>query len=216
MQLLAVSKRHSTELIRRAATSGLSHFGENYLQEALEKIRLLSDLSLQWHFIGPIQSNKTRGIAEHFDWVHSVDRERIGQRLDRQRPRTLPPLNVCVQVNLSEEPSKSGVELTETAALCQHLGEFKHLKLRGLMAIPKPLNGLNEQRACFRKLTALFKQLQQTHHHLDTLSMGMSNDFEAAIAEGSTLVRIGSAIFGPRQPADRTTGQECKQGTGAD
>ncbi|MCY4358416.1 MAG: YggS family pyridoxal phosphate-dependent enzyme [Gammaproteobacteria bacterium] len=201
VQLLAVSKRHSTETIRQAANAGLEHFGENYLQEALDKMNVLTDLSLQWHFIGPIQSNKTRGIAEHFDWVHSIDRKKVAQRLDQQRPQGLPPLNVCVQINLSEESSKSGVHLPEAAVLCQYLQALPNLRLRGLMAIPEPLSRLCDQRESFNQLARLFQQLQQTHTDMDTLSMGMSNDFEAAIAEGSTLIRIGTALFGLREPA---------------
>lgn len=198
VQLLAVSKRHSADKIRLAAEAGLQNFGENYLQEALEKIELLADLSLQWHFIGPIQSNKTKGIAENFHWVHSVDREKIGKRLHEQRPESLPPLNVCVQVNLSNEASKSGVGLEEVPALCHSLENYSRLRLRGVMAIPEPLTELADQRACFQELGELFHSLQAQHHSMDTLSMGMSNDFEAAIAEGSTMIRIGTAIFGPR------------------
>ncbi|MCG8414887.1 MAG: YggS family pyridoxal phosphate-dependent enzyme [Pseudomonadales bacterium] len=198
VQLLAVSKRHSSDKIRLAAGAGLQNFGENYLQEALEKIEMLSELSLQWHFIGPIQSNKTRGIAENFQWVHSVDREKIGKRLNEQRPDSLPPLNVCVQVNLSQETSKSGVDLAETAALCQSLETYPRLRLRGIMAIPEPLTEFSQQRACFQQLSELFHSLQADHPHMDTLSMGMSSDFEAAIAEGATMIRLGTAIFGPR------------------
>ena len=198
VRLLAVSKQQSIEKIRAAAAAGARDFGENYLQEAESKIAALADLPLCWHFIGPIQSNKTRLIAELFDWVHSVDREKVARRLSEQRPTQLPPLNVCVQVNLSGEATKSGVSLEECAELCDQIALLPGLKLRGLMAIPAPLSGLAEQRRAFAPLAALFHRLQVIHPDMDTLSLGMSNDFEAAIAEGSTLVRLGTAIFGSR------------------
>ena len=197
-RLLAVSKKQAPEKIRRAAAAGIKDFGENYFQEALEKIEGLSDLELSWHFIGPIQSNKTRGIAEHFDWVQSVDREKIARRLSDQRTNTRPPLNVCVQVNLSAETSKSGLDLQSAASLCASIAQLPNLSLRGLMAIPAPLSDLQAQREGFRRLATEHQKLQQHYPSMDTLSMGMSNDYEAAIAEGSTLIRIGTALFGLR------------------
>ena len=198
VRLLAVSKKQAPGKIRRAAAAGIKDFGENYFQEALEKIEGLSDLELSWHFIGPIQSNKTRGIAEHFDWVQSVDREKIARRLSDQRTNTRPPLNVCVQVNLSAETSKSGLNLQSAASLCASIAQLPNLSLRGLMAIPAPLSNLQAQREGFRRLATEHQKLQQHYPSMDTLSMGMSNDYEAAIAEGSTLIRIGTALFGPR------------------
>ena len=198
VELLAVSKRHSAESIRQAAAAGLVNFGENYLQEALEKIVELKDLPLVWHFIGPIQSNKTRGIAEHFHWVHSIERGKIAERLSAQRPSELEPLNVCIQVNLSGEDSKSGIELEQATDLCATVAPLPNLRLRGLMAIPAPEENFDRQRACFAELSTMFQQLQTRFETMDTLSMVMSNDFEAAIAEGSTMIRIGTAIFGPR------------------
>ena len=198
VRLLAVSKKQAPEKIRRAAAAGIKDFGENYFQEALEKIEGLSDLELSWHFIGPIQSNKTRGIAEHFDWVQSVDREKIARRLSDQRTNTRPPLNVCVQVNLSAETSKSGLNLQSAASLCASIAQLPNLSLRGLMAIPAPLSDLQAQREGFRRLATEHQKLQQHYPSMDTLSMGMSNDYAAAIAEGSTLIRIGTALFGPR------------------
>ncbi len=196
--LLAVSKRHGADKIRVAASAGLTDFGENYLQEAEAKIEELSELGLNWHFIGPIQSNKTRGIAAGFDWVHSVDRLKIAQRLSDQRPPDQGPLNVCVQINASREESKSGVDFSEVTELCSQIDGLPRLRLRGLMAIPAALENYDEQRACFQQLGTLFKSLQKQHQDMDTLSMGMSNDFAAAIAEGTTMVRLGTAIFGPR------------------
>lgn len=198
VRLLAVSKKQAPEKIRRAAAAGIKDFGENYFQEALEKIEGLSDIELSWHFIGPIQSNKTRGIAEHFDWVQSVDREKIARRLSDQRTNTRPPLNVCVQVNLSAETSKSGLDLQSAASLCASIAQLPNLSLRGLMAIPAPLSDLQAQREGFRRLATEHQKLQQHYPSMDTLSMGMSNDYEAAIAEGSTLIRIGTALFGLR------------------
>jgi len=199
VRLLAVSKRHSTGKIREAAASGLRDFGENYLQEGLDKIEQLRDLDLCWHFIGPIQSNKTRGIAEHFHWVHSIDRLKVAQRLSGQRPVDLPPLNVCVQINLSEEISKSGATLDTAGSLCEQVASLPRLVLRGLMAIPAPLQDFDAQRACFAELHDLFVKLQGAYADMDTLSMGMTNDYPAAIAEGSTMIRLGTAIFGPRE-----------------
>jgi pyridoxal phosphate enzyme (YggS family) len=196
--LLAVSKRHSSARIREVAAAGQLHFGENYLQEAESKITELADLDLVWHFIGPIQSNKTRGIAAHFDWVHSVDRLKIAQRLSEQRPAAVAPLNICVQVNVSDEHSKSGVTDAEVAKLCEQIDGLPNIRLRGLMAIPAALDDYDLQRASFRQLATLYASLRTRHPDMDTLSMGMSNDFAAAIAEGSTMVRIGTAIFGAR------------------
>jgi len=203
--LLAVSKTQPAEAIREANGAGLSDFGENYLQEALEKQADLADLALTWHFIGPIQSNKTRAIAEHFDWVHSVDRLKIAQRLSEQRPAELPPLNVCLQVNVSGEASKSGCAPQDVAELARAIATLPNLRLRGLMAIPEPTDDRAEQHAAFARL----RQLQQALAlELDTLSMGMSQDLEAAIAEGATWVRIGTALFGARAyPSQTAPGQ---------
>ncbi|MCO7544998.1 YggS family pyridoxal phosphate-dependent enzyme [Stutzerimonas nitrititolerans] len=203
--LLAVSKTQPAGAIREANGAGLSDFGENYLQEALEKQADLADLALTWHFIGPIQSNKTRAIAEHFDWVHSVDRLKIAQRLSEQRPTELPPLNVCLQVNVSGEASKSGCAPQDVAELARAIATLPNLRLRGLMAIPEPTDDRAEQHAAFARL----RQLQQTLAlELDTLSMGMSQDLEAAIAEGATWVRIGTALFGARAyPSQTVPGQ---------
>lgn len=201
--LLAVSKTQSAEAIREANAAGLVHFGENYLQEALEKQASLADLALTWHFIGPIQSNKTKAIAAHFDWVHSVDRLKIAQRLSEQRPAQLPPLNVCLQVNVSGEASKSGCAPDEVEALANAVAALPGLRLRGLMAIPEPSDDPAEQHAAFARLSQLQKQLDL---ELDTLSMGMSQDLEAAIAEGATWVRIGTALFGARDYGASTKG----------
>ena len=198
VELLAVSKRQSVEKIRAAHAAGCRDFGENYLQEAVSKIEQLKDLDLVWHFIGPIQSNKTRAIAENFQWVHSVDREKLASRLSEQRSPSAPPLNICIQINLSNEASKSGVALADTERLCKFIDPLPGVRLRGLMAIPAALEGLEAQRQCFRPLLNEFKRLQTLFPTMDTLSIGMSSDFEAAIAEGSTLVRIGTAIFGAR------------------
>lgn len=195
VHLLAVSKTQPAEAIRQACQAGLHDFGENYLQEALEKQADLADLPLTWHFIGPIQSNKTKSIAEHFDWVHSVDRLKIAQRLSDQRPESLPPLNICLQVNVSGEASKSGCEPQDVPELAQAIAALPRLRLRGLMAIPEPTDDPTEQRAAFARLRHLQAELQMD---LDTLSMGMSQDLEAAIAEGATWVRIGTAVFGAR------------------
>ena len=193
--LLAVSKTKPAEAIRQAFAAGTYDFGENYLQEALEKQAELSDLPLSWHFIGPIQSNKTKPIAEHFAWVHSVDRLKIAQRLSDQRPAQLPPLNICLQVNVSGEASKSGCNPDELQALAQAVTQLPNLRLRGLMTIPEPTDDPSEQRAAFARLREL---MQGLNLNLDTLSMGMSHDLEAAIAEGATWVRIGTALFGAR------------------
>jgi len=196
--LLAVSKRQPVSAMRDAHAAGQRHFGENYVQEAIDKREHLADLEIVWHFIGPIQSNKTRDIANAFDWVHSVDRDKIAERLSAQRDPALPALNVCVQVNLSDEDSKSGVALADAAQLCALVARLPSLSLRGLMAIPAALDSKAEQRACFAPLRQEFDRLRETLPTLDTLSIGMSGDYGAAIAEGSTMVRIGTALFGAR------------------
>ncbi|MBK3467451.1 YggS family pyridoxal phosphate-dependent enzyme [Pseudomonas sp. MF6776] len=195
VQLLAVSKTKPAEALREAHAAGLRDFGENYLQEALSKQLELADLPLIWHFIGPIQSNKTRAIAEHFEWVHSVDRLKIAQRLSEQRPADLPPLNICIQVNVSGEASKSGCTPTDLPALANAISALPRLKLRGLMAIPEPTEDRAEQDAAFAAVQRLQASLNLP---LDTLSMGMSHDLESAIAQGATWVRIGTALFGAR------------------
>jgi len=193
--LLAVSKTKPAAAVREAYAAGLRDFGENYLQEALAKQQELADLPLCWHFIGPIQSNKTRAIAENFAWVHSVDRLKIAQRLSEQRPAGLPALNICIQVNISGEASKSGCEPADLPALASAIASLPNLTLRGLMAIPEPLEDRAAQDAAFASVRALQAQLQLP---LDTLSMGMSHDLEAAIAQGATWIRIGTALFGAR------------------
>lgn len=200
VHLLAVSKRHPPDAVRHAYAAGLHAFGENYVQEGLDKIAALADLRavLTWHLIGPLQSNKTRAVAEAFDWVHSVDRLKIAQRLSEQRPDHLPPLNVCLQVNISGEDSKSGVAPADVPALARAVAALPRLRLRGLMSIPEPETDLEAQRRPHRALRALFDQLNDEGLALDTLSMGMSADLEAAVLEGATLVRIGTAIFGER------------------
>ncbi|WP_417226788.1 YggS family pyridoxal phosphate-dependent enzyme [Amphritea sp.] len=200
INLLAVSKTRQADELRQAWSARQRDFGENYLQEALDKIDALSDLDICWHFIGPIQSNKTRPIAENFSWVHSVDRFKVAQRLNDQRPASLPPLNICLQVNISEEASKSGVLPAELTALATEVASLPNIRLRGLMAIPASDADPQRQRAPFAQLNALLQGLQQQlpNTPLDTLSMGMSGDMEAAILEGATIVRIGTALFGPR------------------
>ncbi|WP_130906044.1 YggS family pyridoxal phosphate-dependent enzyme [Pseudomonas sp. Sample_22] len=195
VQLLAVSKTKPAQALREAYAAGLRDFGENYLQEALGKQLELADLPLIWHFIGPIQSNKTRAIAEHFDWVHSVDRLKIAQRLSEQRPADLPPLNICIQVNVSGEASKSGCTPDDLPALANAISALPRLKLRGLMAIPEPTDDRAAQDAAFAAVQSLQASLNLP---LDTLSMGMSHDLESAIAQGATWVRIGTALFGAR------------------
>ena len=199
VQLLAVSKAQAAGKLREAYLAGQRAFGENYVQEAITKQQELSDLGIEWHFIGPIQSNKTQLIAQHFDWVHSVDRLKIAQRLSGSRSVSLPPLNVCIQINSSEESTKSGVDLTETIALANAINTLPNLKLRGLMAIPAPAKDYETQRAQFKIVHDTFKTLQQQGFKIDTLSIGMSEDYVAAIHEGATIVRIGSALFGARQ-----------------
>ncbi|AJO81210.1 YggS family pyridoxal phosphate-dependent enzyme [Pseudomonas sp. MRSN 12121] len=199
IQLLAVSKTKPAAALREAYAAGLRDFGENYLQEALGKQAELGDLPLSWHFIGPIQSNKTRAIAENFAWVHSVDRLKIAQRLSEQRPADLPPLNICIQVNVSGEASKSGCAPADLPALASAIGALPRLKLRGLMAIPEPTDDRAAQDAAFAAVRQLNDDLRERLNlPTDTLSMGMSHDLEAAIAQGATWVRIGTALFGAR------------------
>lgn len=202
VQLLAVSKTFPAEAVLEAVGAGQTAFGENYLQEALDKIAAVSAAlpgrRLEWHFIGPIQSNKTRPIAAHFDWVHTVERRKIAERLSEQRPDALGPLNICLQVNISGEASKSGVSAAELPGLARHVAQLPRLRLRGLMAIPEPETDVSRQRAAFARLRVLFDALRAEGIALDTLSMGMSADLGAAVAEGATIVRIGSAIFGSR------------------
>ena len=204
VQLLAVSKTFGPEAVLEAVQAGQRAFGENYLQEALDKIAALSAqpevaaTPLEWHFIGPIQSNKTRPIAEHFDWVHTVEREKVAQRLSEQRPAGMAPLQICLQVTIRGEASKSGAAPEEVAALAHKVAALPNLTLRGLMAIPDPAVELDQQRAAFARLRQLYEQLRADGLALDTLSMGMSADMRAAIFEGATIVRVGSAIFGAR------------------
>jgi len=197
--LLAVSKTVPASVLREAYSLGQQAFGENFVQEALDKMHALRDLPLQWHFIGPIQSNKTRAIAENFSWVHSVDRLKIAQRLSDQRPGNLPPLNVCLQINVSGEATKGGVAPDDAEALAHAIAILPRLKLRGLMAIPAPAEELPVQRAAFAKMREMLKSLNNSGLNLDTLSMGMSHDLTAAILEGATIVRVGTAIFGSRK-----------------
>lgn len=198
--LLAISKNRPIEDIVAAIAAGQRHFGENYLQDALAKITLLENdyPNLEWHFIGAIQSNKTKEIASHFSWVHTVERLKIAQRLNDQRPENLPPIQVCIQINISGEESKAGIPAERVMALATEMAKLPNLKLRGLMAIPAATTELTAQRHAFATLRMLYEKLNKQGLTLDTLSMGMSGDLEAAIAEGSTLVRIGTAIFGAR------------------
>lgn len=199
--LLAVSKGQRANAVAAAHGAGLCHFGESYLQEGLPKIAKLRDLGLTWHFLGPVQSNKTRRIAEHFSWLHSLDRLDIAERLARQRPTDLPPLEVCLQVNIDREATKSGVDPDALEALARAVATLPGIRLRGLMAIPRPRPDFAAQREPFRRLAQLLAALRRTSPDLaglDTLSMGMSADLRAAIAEGATIVRIGQALFGPR------------------
>lgn len=198
VRLLAVSKTFPAEAVREAFRAGQTAFGESYVQEAAGKIAALSDLPLEWHFIGPLQSNKTRLVAENFSWVHSVEREKIADRLSSARPAELPPLQVCLEVNVSGEASKGGVAPQELEALAAHVRTLPRLQLRGLMAIPAATENAALQRQQFRAVRELLEQLNRQNFQLDTLSMGMSNDLESAIAEGATIVRIGTAIFGAR------------------
>lgn len=205
VSILAVSKTFGPEAVIEAAGGGQVAFGENYLQEALDKQQAIQtlrpDLALEWHFIGPIQSNKTRPIAEHFAWAHAVDREKIARRLSEQRPPDLPPLNICLQVNVSGEASKSGISPEDLPALAKVVATLPNLRLRGLMAIPEPAEDFESQRKPFELMRSLQQQLAATGIITDTLSMGMSADMVAAIAEGATIVRIGTAIFGKRDYA---------------
>lgn len=196
--LLAVSKTWPASCVEEAARAGQKAFGENYVLEGVDKVRNAARPDLEWHFIGPLQSNKTRPVAEAFQWVHSVDRIKIAERLSQQRPDHLPPLQVCLQVNISNEDTKSGIPVEEVATLARQVTHLPRLRLRGLMTIPAPSSDLEMQRLPFRRLRELFEQLNREGLALDTLSMGMSNDIEAAIAEGATLVRVGTAIFGER------------------
>ncbi len=205
VSILAISKTFGPEAVIEAAGGGQVAFGENYLQEALDKQQAIQtlrpDLALEWHFIGPIQSNKTRPIAEHFAWAHAVDREKIARRLSEQRPPDLPPLNICLQVNVSGEASKSGISPEDLPALAKVVATLPNLRLRGLMAIPEPAENFESQRKPFALMRSLQQQLAATGIMTDTLSMGMSADMVAAIAEGATIVRIGTAIFGKRDYA---------------
>ncbi len=201
IQLLAASKTNPPENLREAWEAGQTVFGENYLQEGLVKIRALADLPIEWHFIGPIQSNKTKPIAENFSWVHGIDREKIATRLSAARPESLPPLQVCVQVNVSGEITKSGVDPEKVLELATFVRDLPRLELRGLMAVPELTAVTALQQEQFQMLREIFEQLQQKGFDLDTLSMGMSEDLENAVAEGATIVRIGTAIFGPRRYA---------------
>jgi len=200
VRLLAVSKTRTPDEVREAYAAGLREFGENYLQDAMSKVDALTDLAICWHFIGPLQSNKTRPVATHFDWVHSIDRLKVAQRLSAQRPADKPPLNLCIQVNISGEANKSGVAADEVMALASELVGLPGVVLRGLMAIPAAAVSLTEQRHAFARMQQLLEQLRVRVPTADTLSMGMSDDLEAAVAEGSTLVRIGTALFGTRRP----------------
>jgi len=196
--LMAVSKTKPVAMIRAAIAAGQRDFGENYLDEALLKIAELKDEPCTWHFIGQIQSNKTASIASHFDWVHGIDREKIATRLSAQRPQELPPLDCCIQLNIDQEATKAGITPDALPALCQHISQLPRLRLRGLMCIPAPRNDLQGQRQLFNEVTRAMHNLQESFPGIDTLSMGMSGDLEAAIAEGSTMVRLGTALFGAR------------------
>lgn len=196
--LVAVSKKHPAQAIETAYENGQRHFGENYLQEALDKIELLPLPGLVWHFIGPVQSNKTRAIAENFQWVHTIDRLKVAQRLSDQRPDGLPPINVCIQINIDDEESKSGIDQQGIESLALAIDNMPNIALRGLMAIPRKTD---TDHGAFIQMRTLFNQLKNTHKfaHFDTLSMGMSGDLEIAVSNGSTIVRIGTDIFGARE-----------------
>ncbi|MDG4597107.1 MAG: YggS family pyridoxal phosphate-dependent enzyme [Candidatus Contendobacter sp.] len=199
VRLLAVSKTQPAVAVAAMAAAGQTCFGENYVQEALEKMAELAPLALEWHFIGPLQANKTRPIAERFAWVHSLDRLKIAERLSAQRPESLPPLNVCLQVNIDREPTKHGLDPADVGEIAAAVAALPRLRLRGLMAIPAPTADFVAQRQAFARLRVLQEQLVTTGLALDTLSMGMSDDLEAAVAEGATLVRVGTALFGSRR-----------------
>lgn len=198
ISLLAVSKTWPASDVREAVDAGQRAFGENYVQEGVDKTVELAGLGLIWHFIGPLQSNKTRRVAEAFDWVHSVERLKIAERLSEQRPDNVPPLQICLQINVSGEETKSGMALSELPQLARQVARLPRLKLRGLMAIPAPVDDFETQRRSFRQVREAYEQLRGEGLALDTLSMGMTHDLEAAIAEGATLVRVGTAIFGER------------------
>jgi PLP dependent protein len=198
--LLPVSKTFGPDAVREAHAAGENAFGENYIQEAVEKQALLADLPLEWHCIGPIQSNKTRLVAAHFAWAHTVDRLKIAQRLSEQRPAHLPPLSVCIQVNIDGGASKSGVQPADALELAREVAGLPRLRLRGLMTIPEPAEGFEAQLAVHRRARSLYEQLREAGLPLDTLSMGMTADLEAAVHAGSTMVRVGTAIFGRRPP----------------
>lgn len=198
VRLLAASKARSAADLRTARECGQLDFGENYLQEAVSKISSLDDPKICWHFIGPVQANKTRTIAEKFAWVHSIDRIKIARRLNDMRPEELPDLNVCIELNIDNESSKSGISPVELLEFAAQTRNFPRLSLRGLMAMPKPSDDYDRQRDSFHRLYELFMRLKSENFPVDTLSMGTTDDMEAAIAEGSTMVRIGTAIFGPR------------------
>lgn len=198
VQLLAVSKTRTSDEIMEAFACGQRLFGESYLQEAVEKIDQLKGKGIEWHFIGRVQSNKTKPIAEKFDWAHSIDKLKHAQRLNDQRPQSMPPLNICLQINIDNEVSKGGIAPEDAAELIQQIAKLPKLSLRGLMTLPAPADNIDEQRKPFAKLRELRDQLATNELPLETLSMGMSDDMQAAIAEGSTLVRVGTAIFGPR------------------
>jgi pyridoxal phosphate enzyme (YggS family) len=198
VRLLAVSKQQPAEAVAAAADAGQHEFGENYVREGVAKVELLRDRGLTWHFIGQLQANKTREVAEHFQWVHTVDRERIATRLDAQRPHYAGPLDVLLQVRLGDEPGKGGVEPGDLRGLAEFVAGLPRLRLRGLMCIPPPVTGEAAQRGPFARLREILEDLNRRGHRLDTLSMGMSADLEAAILEGATIVRVGTAVFGPR------------------
>lgn len=198
ISLLAVSKTWPASVVREAAVAGQQAFGENYVQEGAAKIAELGSLGLVWHFIGPLQSNKAKQVATAFDWVHSVDRLKIAERLSEQRPDSLAPLQICLQVNVSGEKSKSGTLMDDLSSLAHRVALLPRLKLRGLMAIPAPVEDFAQQRKSFRRLREAFERLKESGLLLDTLSMGMSHDLEAAVAEGASIVRVGTAIFGAR------------------
>jgi PLP dependent protein len=198
IRIIGVSKRHPPEAVRAALAAGLEDIGENFVQEAIDKMDAIGPNAARWHFIGALQSNKTAAVAGRFDWVHSIDRAKLAERLSRQRPASLPALDVCVQVRIGDESSKAGVPPGETAALAHQVAGLPRLRLRGLMAVPPPETDPARQRAWCRQLAELYAALRAEGLPLDTLSMGMSDDLEAAVAEGATLVRVGTAIFGAR------------------
>ena len=198
VQLLAVSKTHPPNSLRDMFQAGQQCFGENYLQEALTKIEALSDLDISWHFIGSIQSNKTKEIATHFDWVQTIDRLKIAERLSKQRPLTLANLNVCIQVNVDNDANKSGIAATDLISFAQYINQLKKLTLRGIMIMPANIKQAEKQRTTFAQARRLFDKLKSLYPTVDTLSMGMSNDMDIAIAEGSTMIRLGTALFGKR------------------